>query len=156
MSVTFGKVNVLKAHLSINVRNVEKSVGFYEKMFGIRPLKVRPGYAKFDVQVPPLNFALNEVANLEMPGALSHMGVQVAGTEDVLAVRERWAEAGLITRDEMDTNCCYAKQDKTWVHDPDGNEWEVFTVLEDNLQETMNASGCCVTASTGTTSCATA
>lgn len=57
-------------------------------------------------------------------------------------VRERWAEAGLVTRDEMDTNCCYARQDKTWVHDPDGYEWEVFVVLEDNLAET---SMCCVT-----------
>jgi hypothetical protein len=46
------------------------------------------------------------------------------------------AEAGLLTRDEMQTNCCYALQDKTWVRDPDGNEWEVFVVLEDNLAET--------------------
>jgi hypothetical protein len=36
----------------------------------------------------------------------------------------------------MQTNCCYATQDKTWVRDPDGNEWEVFVVLEDNLAET--------------------
>jgi hypothetical protein len=53
-----------------------------------------------------------------------------------LAIRERWTEAGLLTRDEMQTNCCYALQDKTWVRDPDGNEWEVFVVLEDNLAET--------------------
>jgi hypothetical protein len=58
-------------------------------------------------------------------------------------MRERWAEAGLVTRDEMQTNCCYALQDKTWVHDPDGNEWEAFVVLEDNLTETAI---CCVTA----------
>lgn len=156
MSVVFGNVNVLKAHLSINVRNVEQSIDFYRKMFGIEPSKVRRGYAKFDVQVPPLNFALNEVSDLAAPGALSHMGVQVPGTEDVLAVRQQWAESGLITRDEMDTNCCYARQDKTWVHDPDGNEWEVFTVLEDNLLETINDSGCCVTAADGKSVCATA
>jgi hypothetical protein len=75
-------------------------------------------------------------------GALSHLGLEVASTEGVLATRARWAEAGLVTRDEMDTNCCYARQDKTWVHDPDGYEWEVFVVLEDNLAET---SMCCVT-----------
>jgi hypothetical protein len=56
------------------------------------------------------------------------------------AIRERWTEAGLLTRDEMQTNCCYALQDKTWVRDPDGNEWEVFVVLEDNLPETAAAS----------------
>jgi hypothetical protein len=87
------------------------------------------------VQNPPLNFTLNQVP-VAHRGALSHLGIQVASTEDVLAVRQRWAEAGLITRDEMQTNCCYATQDKTWVRDPDGNEWEVFVVLKDNLPET--------------------
>jgi catechol 2,3-dioxygenase-like lactoylglutathione lyase family enzyme len=142
-------VLALKAHLAINVRNVEQSIAFYRKMFGIEPSKVRRGYAKFDVQNPPLNFTLNEVPFKEA-GALAHMGIQVASTADVLSVRQRWAEAGLITRDEMQTDCCYAKQDKTWVHDPDGNEWEVFVVLEDNLPEKASqqetaccAPGCC-------------
>lgn len=104
-------------------------------MLGIEPGKVRSGYAKFDVQNPPLNLTLNEGV-FNGRGALSHLGIQVASTEDVLATRQRWAEAGLITRDEMQTNCCYATQDKTWVRDPDGNEWEVFVVLADNLPET--------------------
>jgi catechol 2,3-dioxygenase-like lactoylglutathione lyase family enzyme len=129
------EVNALKPHLSINVRNVTESIEFYRKMLGIEPAKVRTGYAKFDVQNPPLNLALNELPFNER-GALSHLGIQVASTDDVLAVRMRWADEGLITRDEMQTNCCYAIQDKTWVTDPDGNEWEVFVVLEDNLLET--------------------
>ena len=128
-------VVALKAHFALNVVNVERSIQFYRKMFGIEPSKVRRGYAKFDVQNPPLNFTLNEGVVKER-GALSHLGIQVAATGDVLATRERWAEAGLITRDEMQTNCCYATQDKTWVRDPDGNEWEVFVVLADNLPET--------------------
>ena len=124
----------LKAHLSLNVRNVEQSIDFYRKLLGIEPGKVRTGYAKFDVQNPPLNLALNE-APITSRGALSHLGIQVASTEDVLAMKQKWSNAGLLTRDEMQTNCCYAIQDKTWVRDPDGNEWEVFVVLEDNLAE---------------------
>lgn len=152
------EVNVLKAHLALNVRNVERSIEFYRKMLGIGPSKVRTGYAKFDVQNPPLNLTLNQHQFGER-GALSHLGLQVSSTEDVLAVRERWADAGLVTRDEMQTSCCYAVQDKTWVRDPDGNEWEVFVVLEDNLPETAScecgdkvtaeaqtASSCCGTA----------
>lgn len=135
------EVKVLKAHLALNVCDVGRSIEFYRKMLGIEPSKVRKGYAKFDVQNPPLNLTLNQHQFNEQ-GALSHLGLQVGSTEDVLAVRERWAEAGLVTRDEMQTNCCYARQDKTWVHDPDGYEWEVFVVLEDNLAET---SMCCVT-----------
>lgn len=132
---TEAKINTLKAHLALNVRNVETSIEFYRKMLGIEPTKVRTGYAKFDLQNPPLNFTLNENSFGER-GALSHLGIQVASTNDVLAMRQRWEQVGLLTRDEMQTSCCYALQDKTWVRDPDGNEWEVFVVLEDNLPET--------------------
>jgi len=155
------KVDILKAHISLNVKNVESSMEFYQKLFGIEPAKVRRGYAKFDVQNPPLNLALNESSYNER-GALSHLGIQVASTEDVLAVKSRWEETGLLTRDEMQTECCYALQDKTWVRDPDGNEWEVFAVLEDNLlqssacecgnkltaeREEKTAEACCVSES---------
>ena len=140
-------INTLKAHLALNVRNVETSIEFYKKMLGIEPSKVRTGYAKFDIQNPPLNLTLNQHSFGER-GALSHLGIQVASTEDVLTMREQWHERGLLTRDEMQTDCCYATQDKTWVNDPDGNEWEVFVVLKDNLpevasKETSNAA-CCV------------
>ena len=132
-------INTLKAHVAINVRNVEKSIEFYKRMLGIEPSKVRTGYAKFDVQNPPLNLTLNQVPFNER-GALSHLGIQVSSTDDVLKMRENWIAAGLVTKDEMQTDCCYAVQDKTWVHDPDGNEWEVFVVLEDNLPEKATAS----------------
>jgi catechol 2,3-dioxygenase-like lactoylglutathione lyase family enzyme len=141
---TVNTVQALKAHISINVSNVERSVEFYRKMLGVEPSKARAGYAKFDVQNPPLNLAMNEVA-LDGEGKisrLSHLGIQVGSTEDVLAMRDRWTAAGLTTRDEMRTSCCYALQDKSWVADPDGNQWEVFVVLEDNLHENQS-SACC-------------
>ena len=141
-------VNTLKAHLAINVASVAASIEFYGKLFGISPAKVRAGYAKFDVQQPPLNFTLNERAGVQA-GAISHLGIQVASTGDVLALRERWQEAGLIPRDEMGTSCCYAVQDKAWVTDPDGNEWEVFVVLEDNLPESAASAGACCTTNEG-------
>ena len=130
---------VLKAHVALNVASVDASVRFYRLLFGIEPLKVRPGYAKFDVQNPPLNLSLNEGIS-PAHGALSHLGLQVATTGDVQAIRNRWESEGLSPRDEMQTSCCYALQDKAWVCDPDGNEWEVFTVLAD-LEESNNS--CC-------------
>jgi catechol 2,3-dioxygenase-like lactoylglutathione lyase family enzyme len=148
------QIQTLKAHLALNVRNVEQSISFYRKMLGIDPSKVRTGYAKFDVQQPPLNLTLNQHTFGER-GALSHLGIQVASTDDVVEMRQRWKESGLVTRDEMQTSCCYALQDKAWVRDPDGNEWEVFVVLEDNLAETApcecgttleSESACCTTA----------
>jgi catechol 2,3-dioxygenase-like lactoylglutathione lyase family enzyme len=136
-------VTALKAHVAINVKDVQRSVQFYQQLFGIEPSKVRQGYAKFDVINPPLNFSLNQNP-FDGQGALSHMGIQVGSTEAVLALREQWIKEGLTTRDEMKTDCCYAIQDKTWVRDPDGNEWEVFVVLEDNLPEKApTANSCC-------------
>ena len=142
------EVRALKAHLALNVASVERSVEFYRKMLGLEPSKVRTGYAKFDVENPPLNLTLNESPPVQR-GAISHLGIQVASTEDVLAARERWRSAGLSTFDEMGTNCCYALQDKTWVTDPDGNEWEAFVVHVDNLPET---SACCGTDATAVAS----
>jgi catechol 2,3-dioxygenase-like lactoylglutathione lyase family enzyme len=135
-------VKTLKAHIAIHVKDVPRSIEFYRKLFGIEPSKVRTGYAKFDVANPPLNFALNEGAS-EEHGGLSHLGIQVASTAEVVALRRQWQERGLLTRDEMKTDCCYALQDKTWVRDPDGNEWEVFAVLEDNLPEKATTEKSC-------------
>jgi len=135
-------IHALKAHVAINVRNMQASIDFYRKLFDLEPTKVRKGYAKFDVSNPPLNFTLNEHP-FEESGALSHLGIQVASTEDVLAIRETWHTRGLVTRDEMQTNCCFATQDKTWVLDPDGNEWEVFVVLKDNLPENEETTAVC-------------
>ena len=136
-------VKALKAHLAIRVKNIPASIEFYRKLFGIEPSKVRDGYAKFNVVNPPLNFTLNEDVSAEQ-GALSHMGIQMESTIDVLAVRQQWLDRGLITRDEMKTDCCFALQDKTWARDPDGNQWEVFVVLEDNLPEkSIAGKPCC-------------
>ena len=135
-----------KAHVALHVRDLARSVDFYRKLFAAEPVKLRPGYAKFDIAQPPLNFTLNESPSTAppAPGSLSHLGIQVASTGQVLEIRDRWSRAGLVTRDEMQTECCYALQDKAWARDPDGNEWEAFTVLEDNLPEkTPSSVSCC-------------
>ena len=135
-------VQARKAHVAIHVKDVQASIAFYSNLFGIEPSKVRAGYAKFDVANPPLNFTLNQDAGAQR-GALSHLGIQVETTGDVLAVRAKWQERGLLPRDEMNTECCYALQDKAWVRDPDGNEWEVFVVLADHLPEKPAAAKSC-------------
>jgi len=117
---------VLRPHLALTVSDVDRSIEFYRALFGIEPSKVRPGYAKFEVREPGLNFTLNEGDRDGELGAFNHAGIQVASTDDVLRARARLVEAGLATFDEMDTTCCYAKQDKIWVTAPDGESWEVF------------------------------
>jgi predicted enzyme related to lactoylglutathione lyase len=139
-------MDVLRPHLALTVSSVERSAPFYEALFGTGPSKLRPGYAKFEVAEPALNFTLNEGERDGALGAFNHAGIQVASTDDVLAARLRLQKAGLATFDEMDTTCCYARQDKIWVHDPDGTPWEVFATHEDTEHEATEEPGmarCC-------------
>jgi predicted enzyme related to lactoylglutathione lyase len=121
---------VLRPHLALTVSDVGRSIPFYEALFGVSPEKVRSGYAKFSVADPALNFTLNEGPR-EGLGAFNHAGIQVASTADVLEAKDRLVTAGLAAFDEMDTTCCYARQDKIWVRDPDGTPWEVFATHAD-------------------------
>jgi catechol 2,3-dioxygenase-like lactoylglutathione lyase family enzyme len=131
------------AHVGLNVTNLEKSIEFYSKLFGSEPVKVKSGYAKFLLETPGLNFTLNlrdEVSGNQV----GHFGIQVESTEEVLAHKNRLAENGIQAQfEEIDTTCCYALQDKFWVHDPDGNEWEFFYTKADVDVESENASTCC-------------
>jgi catechol 2,3-dioxygenase-like lactoylglutathione lyase family enzyme len=119
-----------KTHISLNVSDVTRSVAFYEAFFGEKAHKVRPGYANFDLSTPALKLALNE-SGAGVGGPLNHLGIVVESTEAVAAARERLGAAGLIALDEGDTVCCHARQDKVWAKDPDGNAWEVYTILDD-------------------------
>lgn len=137
-------MNVLKPHISLNVSNIEASVAFYEKAFGVVATKLRPGYAKFDLQSPSLNLTMQEAPRTGVNAA--HFGIQVERSEDVASAWTRFKQAGLQTRTEENTECCYALQDKVWIEDPDGNAWEVFVVKGDaaTMQQQPNTSGCCV------------
>ena len=137
----------MKTHISLNVKDIGRSIRFYQKMFGVEPFKVKPDYAKFDIADPPLNLTMNQAAVVP-GGALSHLGLQVASTAQVESVAGRWDAAGLPTLEEKGTDCCYALQDKVWVSDPDGNRWEVFTVLEDTGGISGQAASCCAPAET--------
>lgn len=134
-------------HVGINVTNLEKSIAFYAKLFGAEPVKVKPDYAKFLLPCPGLNFTLN--VSPEVSGnQVSHFGFQVASTEDVLAHKNRLEKLGLFSaKDEMDTTCCYATQDKFWVHDPDGNEWEFFYTKANTDVQREGTEACCTSQS---------
>ena len=137
---------VLRPHLALTVSDVEHSLAFYSALFGVEPTKVRPGYAKFELAEPALNLTLNEGARSAELGAFNHAGIQVSSTDDVLMARMRLQNAGLATFDEMDTTCCYARQDKIWVTAPDGESWEVFVTHEEAdaaASERQAASACC-------------
>jgi catechol 2,3-dioxygenase-like lactoylglutathione lyase family enzyme len=133
----------MRPHLSLDVRDVPQSVAFYEKVFGVPPQKQAADYAKFDLHEPALNFSL--VASTGKISTVGHLGIEVDSAEDIAAWKERLQEKGILEKVEENIACCFARQDKLWFSDPDGNAWEVFTVLEQlEVSGPLKNTGCCV------------
>jgi catechol 2,3-dioxygenase-like lactoylglutathione lyase family enzyme len=125
----YQEATMSRVQLALNVSDLETAVAFYSRLFATEPAKRRPGYANFAIEEPPLKLVLIE-GNGE-PGTLNHLGVEVASTDEVAAAQARLAGDGLPTATEDQVSCCYALQDKVWVDAPDGEPWEVYTVLAD-------------------------
>jgi catechol 2,3-dioxygenase-like lactoylglutathione lyase family enzyme len=160
-----------RVQLALNVSDLEGSVAFYSAFFGVEPHKRRPGYANFAIAEPPLKLVLIEVPADErgtgVQGALNHLGIEVESVADVGSSAARLSGAGLATFDEKDTTCCYALQDKVWVHDPAGAPWEVYTVKDDDpaaprdafdlpLVDARAGDGACCTSTPASSDAATA
>jgi catechol 2,3-dioxygenase-like lactoylglutathione lyase family enzyme len=118
-----------RVQLALNVADVDQAVAFYSKLFATEPAKRRPGYANFAIAEPPLKLVLIEGTGV--PGTLNHLGVEVSSTDEVAAAHTRLTAEGLPTASEDQVSCCYAVQDKVWVDAPDGEPWEIYTVLAD-------------------------
>ena len=114
-----------KVHLHLHVSDLEKSRQFYENFLGASPVKVKPGYVKFLPEWAPVNLALS-TGGATGAGTINHVGVQVDTVETVMNQLTRVKRSGLPVLEEMGVNCCHANQDKFWVKDPDGVEWEVY------------------------------
>jgi catechol 2,3-dioxygenase-like lactoylglutathione lyase family enzyme len=145
------RTTMSRLQLALNVDDLEKSVEFYSRLFSAEPAKVRPGYANFAIADPPLKLVLME--NPGHGGSLNHLGVEVEDVDTVDAQQTRLAASGLASVEERDTTCCYAKQDKFWVEGaPNGERWEIYTVLEDSesfgIGDTSPV-GCCGDEATG-------
>jgi catechol 2,3-dioxygenase-like lactoylglutathione lyase family enzyme len=132
--------------LALRVADLEASIAFYTTLLGVEPAKLRPGYANFAVAEPPLKLVLLEGE----PGqdtVMDHLGVEVESTEQVTAATERLSALGLFTDVENDTTCCYAVQDKVWVHGPGKEPWEVYVVKADSTtygtDPDLTGDGCC-------------
>ena len=137
-----------RAQLALRVSDLEASITFYSKLFNAEPAKRREGYANFAITEPPLKLVLIEGE----PGQetrLDHLGVEVESTGQVTAATDRLKDAGLATFEENDTSCCYALQDKVWVHGPGQEPWEVYVVKADadilgkSAEPDTRGDGCC-------------
>lgn len=131
-------------HISLRVRDLDRSVDFYRRFFG-EPAKLEPGYAKFVTRDPEIHLALGPGLE-ESPRsvALSHLGIRVGTADEVRRWKSELRSRGIPVEDEERGECCYALQEKFWLADPDGNRWEIYTVLQDVEKPVSSAAaGCC-------------
>ncbi|WP_327123722.1 ArsI/CadI family heavy metal resistance metalloenzyme [Streptomyces sp. NBC_01727] len=132
-----------RVQLALRVPDLPASIAFYSKLFGTDPAKLREGYANFAIAEPPLKLVLIQ-GTPDEDTRMDHLGVEVDTTEAVHAATTRLAGQGLATDVENDTTCCYALQDKVWVHGPGQEPWEVYVVKADaDSMAKQNGSTCC-------------
>ncbi|MEM9193338.1 MAG: ArsI/CadI family heavy metal resistance metalloenzyme [Myxococcota bacterium] len=125
-----------RIHIGLTVASLSRVMPFYRELFGQAPSKTKPGYVKFEVEEPPINFTLNERSDYEPRfGSCDHFGIQVKDRASIAKLSARMAAAGWETRAEEGVVCCYAEQDKVWATDPEGRMWEVFVVLDAEKEE---------------------
>jgi catechol 2,3-dioxygenase-like lactoylglutathione lyase family enzyme len=129
-------------HISLNVADLPKSIAFYQGFFG-EPTKLKHDYAKFVNAEPEIHLALQPGLAGPSAGPLSHLGIRVGSTEEVRRWRDDLKGRGVVSDEEKREDCCYALQDKFWLTDPDGNRWEVYTVIEDRDHEARESAACC-------------
>jgi len=136
-----------RMHISLYVSNIGKTVEFYRQFFGVEPAKQKNEYAKFHLESPSLIISFVENPQKVNP-AFGHLGFQLEKREEVMARLATSQELGIVSREEIGTACCYALQDKFWVEDPDGYQWEVYyfhkdVEFNDPHYATEEASACC-------------
>ncbi|SDP33558.1 Glyoxalase/Bleomycin resistance protein/Dioxygenase superfamily protein [Actinopolyspora xinjiangensis] len=144
-----------RVQLALRVADLQASIDFYTKLLGTEPAKLRPGYANFAVAEPPLKLVLLE-GDEGQDTVLDHLGVEVADGGTVHEATRRLSDLGLFTNVETDTTCCYATQDKVWVHGPGREPWEVYTVTEESptlsgAEDGDERSSCCGVTAAATT-----
>ncbi len=124
-----------RLQLALNVSNLQEAIQFYSRMFGVSPIKIKPGYANYAIDDPPLKLVLFESTQA---GTINHLGVEVETVEDVLYAEKRLANAELDTTGIEETICCFAEKTETWVTDPDDLRWEWYVKKNDNEKQFEN------------------
>lgn len=135
-----------RLQLALNVSNLDEAIAFYSKMFSTAPAKVREGYANFAIADPPLKLVLIETPQVvgEAYPRINHLGVEMGSSDEVEKAITYFEQLGLVDLVEKESTCCFAVQDKVWVHDPDGAPWEFYTVLADvESTSELSVQNCC-------------
>ena len=119
----------MRLQLALNVKDLDRAVDYYSRLFGASPHKRRPGYANFAIDDPALKLVLFE--NPTARERINHLGVEAESQEELDAAIDRLSAEGIAERFEQNTTCCHATQNKVWSSEPDGLDWEWYRITDD-------------------------
>lgn len=114
-------------HVHLHVSDLQASIAFYTRLFSAQPTRIEGDYAKWMLDDPRLNFAISTRGTAT---GLDHLGLQVDSADELADLKASATAAEMALIDEGQTSCCYARSDKHWITDPDGNAWEHFHTLD--------------------------
>ena len=127
----------MRLQLALNVVDLDKAIDFYSKMFDAKPYKVKPGYANWAIEDPPLKLVVFERPDAE-PGSINHLGVETDSADEVVAAEARLSDVGIATSGIDDTICCFAEKVETWVESSEGQRWEWYVKTADHDDQLDN------------------
>ena len=141
-----------RLHIHVGVENIDQSIRFYSALFGMEPVKIKPDYAKWMLDNPHLNFAISTRTGER---GVDHLGIQVEEECELSELRDRLKKANMSVMGEGESVCCYARSEKSWVHDPAGIPWETYLTMEDadTFKAEMRAETACGTPQANSSSC---
>ena len=133
-----------RMHIHVGVDSLEKSIEFYNALFGAEPVKTKIDYAKWMLDDPRVNFAISTRTGTQ---GVDHLGFQVDEESELQSIRESFQKADIETYDDGEAVCCYARSEKSWVRDPSGIPWETYQTMEDAAlfhgKDAVGSSSCC-------------
>lgn len=119
----------MRLQLALNVKDLDRAVDYYSRLFGVTPHKRRPGYANFAIDDPALKLVLFQ--NESASERINHLGVETQTQEQLDEAIARLSSEGLAERTEQNATCCHATQNKVWSSEPEGLAWEWYRITDD-------------------------
>lgn len=134
----------MRFHTSLPVTDIDATIDFYRVLLGTEPAKTRVDYAKF-LWRDGLNISFHKSPEGVEKLRSIHLGFQLDSQAELDEAHARLEAAGLLSSKRETSICCYANQDKFWVKDPNGYEWELYFLVEDTEIKIERTTECCGT-----------
>lgn len=127
-----------RLHVHVAVENLDASIRFYSQLFAAQPSARKSDYAKWMLEDPRVNFAISQRG---LKPGVQELGIQAESREELEDLYARLRRIDRPVLEEGATTCCYAHSEKSWIEDPQGQQWEIFLTTGESTVYGHDAAG---------------